>query len=284
MSLESKLTSIEDHSSKVEPLVSVILVCYNVEKYLEEALDSIWAQGYPCIEVVMCDDASTDNTRDIMLRHAELHRGKVITSFSRVNQGFTCNWRRGVKLATGKYVVKLDGDDVWLPGKLWSQVGYMEENPGVIACYHDQEVFRSNDGCIVALMSEIDPPYWGGIREVARYGTFACVTTMVRNHRNIPLPNTLLKYGSDWLWIFEVLGGGGKLAFLEGVYSRYRRHEGNVTSKRLLRVQLDHFIAAMVMIIKRPDQIINVTYRIVTGGLGYIKRTFAKRDFFEASR
>lgn len=286
MSLKSTMNGVDDdvNDNGRLPLVSVIVVCYNVEQFLDEALNSVWAQGYPCVEVVLCDDASNDQTRQIMRRHDELHPGRVVLSFSDVNQGFTRNWRRGLEQANGKYVIKLDGDDVWLPGKLWAQVQYMEENPMVYACFHDQEIFNNDDGKTIALMSEVDPPHTGGLREVVRYGTFACVTVMVRNCKRLPMPRTLLKYGSDWMWTFDVLKNGGAIAYIDGVYSRYRRHGGNVTSNRMMRVQLDHLLAALLMAVHRPNQIANIAYRLIHGGIAYLSRIIANKDYFQPNR
>ena len=91
-------------------LVSVIVCCYNVEKYVEEAVQSVMSQTYPNIEIVCVDDASTDLTLSILEELAcEDTRIKIVRHLT--NQSLTAVRASGLQAANGERVLFLDGDD-----------------------------------------------------------------------------------------------------------------------------------------------------------------------------
>lgn len=99
------------------PLVTVIVPAYNCAHFLPEALDSILAQQYPNLEVIVVDDGSNDESADI----AEAY-GTPVRVIRQANRGPAAARNRGAHEAHGKYLAFLDGDDVWLPGKLLAQI------------------------------------------------------------------------------------------------------------------------------------------------------------------
>ncbi len=108
------------------PLVSVIISTYNREKYVRECLDSVFAQTYKDMEVIVVDDASTDKTVDIVRKYGD----RVRLVVRGVNSGLPAVPRnQGLGLAQGKYVAFLDSDDVWLPEKIERQVEQLERHP-----------------------------------------------------------------------------------------------------------------------------------------------------------
>jgi glycosyltransferase involved in cell wall biosynthesis len=124
--------------------VSVICLCYNQAPYLEEALKSVWAQSYPNVEVIVVDDASTDNSAEVI---KSLLKGKPEVPFIQheENQGNCRSFNRGLQLATGNYVIDFALDDVMHPDRIARQVSFFESLPadyGVIyhnALYVDQK-------------------------------------------------------------------------------------------------------------------------------------------------
>lgn len=114
-----------------QPLVSVIIPNYNYALYLPQALDSVLAQSYPNIEIIVVDDGSTDNSKDILRSY-----GKRFRLIEQRNQGVSAARNRGVKEGHGGLVAFLDADDVWLPLKLERQVGRFLDDPelGLIHC------------------------------------------------------------------------------------------------------------------------------------------------------
>jgi glycosyltransferase involved in cell wall biosynthesis len=101
------------------PLVSVLLVSFNQEPYIQAAVRSAFAQTYSPLEIVLSDDCSEDRTFDIMKVEAEAYRGphKVILNRNPRNLGVASNYNRAASLATGQIVVIQDGDDISLPDR-----------------------------------------------------------------------------------------------------------------------------------------------------------------------
>lgn len=107
-----------------KPLVSVVLSVYNCEKYLAEAIDSILAQTWTDLEFVIVDDGSTDSTPDILSSYSD-SRIKLI---SQKNRGLAPALNAGIQNALGKYIARMDADDISLPNRLEKQVEFMENN------------------------------------------------------------------------------------------------------------------------------------------------------------
>lgn len=105
------------------PRVSVIIPAYNAARHIAEALDSVLAQDYPALEVIVVDDGSADETVDIVARY-----GAPVRLLRQANAGAAAARNRGLEAASGAYIAFLDADDVWLPGKLAAQIAYMEDH------------------------------------------------------------------------------------------------------------------------------------------------------------
>ncbi len=91
--------------------ISVLIPCYNAGKYIEEALDSILNQTYRNLEILLIDDGSSDNTKQIIIDYAA-RDGRIIPAFNETNMGLIRTLNKGVKSATGKYIARMDADDV----------------------------------------------------------------------------------------------------------------------------------------------------------------------------
>ena len=107
------------------PLVSVIIPVYNGERFLSAALDSVFAQDYRPMEVIVVDDGSTDHTAEIVSNYTE------VRYLHQANQGPGAARNTGIAVAHGEFVAFLDADDIWLPKKLNTQMGYLLEHPQV---------------------------------------------------------------------------------------------------------------------------------------------------------
>ena len=121
-----------ENSDKVEtpsPLVSVIMPVYNGEKYITQAVQSVYAQNVP-LELIVIDDGSTDGTRSA-LRPWE-NRPDFLYVKNEHNLGVAGSRNRGVSMAKGRYVAFLDADDWWKEGKLTAQLNALEKTGDVI--------------------------------------------------------------------------------------------------------------------------------------------------------
>jgi glycosyltransferase involved in cell wall biosynthesis len=118
------------------PDISVGIVTYNHEPYLAQALDSVLEQEVSCsYEIVVYEDCSTDNTRQIALDYQRRFPDRIRVVYSERNLGVAENVRRGLPACRGRYLAGLDGDDFWTdPLKLQKQFEALEARPGVNLC------------------------------------------------------------------------------------------------------------------------------------------------------
>jgi len=108
------------------PKVSVLMSVYNGEAYLERSITSILSQTYRDFEFLIFNDASTDSTEAI-LKNVHDPRIKVITNT--VNLGLTRSLNKGIGIARGKYIARMDADDLSLPFRFEIQVGFLDSHP-----------------------------------------------------------------------------------------------------------------------------------------------------------
>ena len=129
------------HEPDEIPLVSVAMIAYNVGKYLEEAIESVLAQQTNFkVELVIGEDCSTDNTREIALAYQIRYPDVVRVLLHEKNLGLTPNSVATQNACRGKYIALLDGDDYWTDDlKLQKQVEFLEQNTGFSASGHQAE-------------------------------------------------------------------------------------------------------------------------------------------------
>jgi len=122
----------------MKPLVSIIVAVYNGEKYLSEAIESVLAQTYAPIELVVVDDGSQDGTEQIAQKY-----GSSICYFLQTNQGQPAAQNQGLRMANGAYIAFLDADDLYMPDKIALQVDYLEAAPQIDFVFGHVEQFLS---------------------------------------------------------------------------------------------------------------------------------------------
>ena len=110
-----------------KPLVSVIIPTYNRGWILKEAIDSVLAQDYKDYELIVVDDGSTDNTREILDSY-----GQDLIVIRQANKGVSAARNLGIAAANGQLVAFLDSDDIWRPRKLSRQVDFFNSTPDAV--------------------------------------------------------------------------------------------------------------------------------------------------------
>jgi len=117
-------------------LVSVLIPCYNCEEYVEEAVMSIIKQTYPNLEILVIDDGSTDNTGNILKILAK-EDPRIIYIKNEENLKLIATLNKGLNLCKGKYIARMDADDISLPTRIEKQVNFLEAHPeiGIVGTY-----------------------------------------------------------------------------------------------------------------------------------------------------
>lgn len=119
------LLSVEP-KSQINPTISVIIPTYNNAQFLAEAIDSVLAQQFDALEIIVVDDGSTDHTQSVLQAYAA-----QVRYLHQENAGSAVARNTALSLARGKYVVFLDADDLLLPGKLHDQEAVLEKRPSL---------------------------------------------------------------------------------------------------------------------------------------------------------
>lgn len=134
-----------------QPLVSVVMPCYNRAAFLREALQAIVAQTYPHWELILVDDGSTDNTKEVLDQLVdELKITQPLHYIYQANGGAYAARNTGLSRVQGQYVALYDSDDLWLPHHLHDGVKALEEHPEIDWVYADCKKVDLATGRVVA--------------------------------------------------------------------------------------------------------------------------------------
>lgn len=215
--------------------VSVVIPAYNAALYLPEAIESILKQTFQDFEIIIIDDCSTDNTWEVIQEYAK--RDARIRPFqNQQNLGIAGNRNKGVALATGKYLVWQDADDISLPTRVEKQFQFMESHPeiGIIGGYI--ELFRGQ----TKLGIRKYPPDDAALRQcIFRYSPIAQPAAMVRLEALHKAGEYNLKYppAEDIDMTFRI-GEHYNLANLQEIVVQYRESETSATFTRLKKMEL----------------------------------------------
>ncbi len=124
--------------TRTVPTISVVMPAYNAERYIAEAIDSILAQTFTDFEFIIINDGSTDRTKEIILSYND---PRIIYIENEENSGICVTLNKGLDSARGKYIARMDSDDISLPNRFEMQVRYMDAHPEISVCGSDFIVF-----------------------------------------------------------------------------------------------------------------------------------------------
>ena len=260
-----------------EPRLSILVVTYNQESYIRNAMDSIFRQTFEgLIELVIADDASTDNTLAIINEYEGRDPQFRLKYLDKTNNlGITKNYQRGFAACTGEYVAILEGDDYWIsPFKLQRQVSFLDTHWECNLCGVNYFVFEEN-------RSHMYPRTSIGFEHrliSAREAIFDHLvsnfsTCMYRKSALDALPDELFNICSyDWI-VNICVARNSMMGFLEEPMSVYRLHPNGVWN------QLDQVkkLKAQLKLIPAYDTLTNHVFQAEFEALSHcLGRAIAK--------
>jgi glycosyltransferase involved in cell wall biosynthesis len=124
------------------PSVSILMPVYNAGPYLSEAIESMLNQTYTDFDLIVLDDCSTDNSAEVAKSFTD---SRIVYHRNEVNSGLANNLNTGLKMAKGKYIARMDGDDISLPHRLQTQIDFMESNPDIDLCSCAMQMFGADN-------------------------------------------------------------------------------------------------------------------------------------------
>lgn len=221
----------------MKPLVSCVVPVYNGALHLEEALDSILAQDWRPLEVIVVDDGSTDDTRSIALGVAA--RAPEVRVVTQRNAGPAAARNRGIELSRGQLICFLDGDDLWHPEKIRLQVSHLQANPRLDHCVHHIQNFW--DGELVREAERYQHHARG--KPVAGYVT-QCLMARRRAFEQAGTFDARLKHGDSADWFLRARGIGLVGDLMPEVLTYRRMHAENRSRVHASR-SLDEFFGIL---------------------------------------
>jgi len=236
--IETDSEEMRGMTSSEPPLVSVVIPTYNAERYVAEALESVLAQSYGNVEIIVVDDGSSDGTCSVVEGF-----GSDVRLFRQPNQGPSAARNLGIAKARGDYVAFLDADDLWMPEKLELQLGCMEQHSGAALIFSDKVDFSEQMESDQTLFERegLDERFFGHatlvidpFEKLLRLN-FICTSTVLLEKKAVEAAGGFdeeHRFGEDFLLWLRIARRWG-LARVDRPLVRYRRHEGNVTNSRL---------------------------------------------------
>ena len=216
----------------IKPLVSIAVLTYNHEQFIAQAIDSFLAQETTFdFEIVIGDDASTDNTQKILKAFQEKNPNKFNITYHKKNIGMVPNFVNVINSCKGKYIAFCEGDDFMLDTKkLEIQASFLETNSDYAICFHEAKIYDQTK------LELIDDNITSAAKEDYNLDDFSkgnfmhTPTVMIRNDFTLPEAFSTLPIG-DWPLYVSVLKDR-KIKKLNKVMSVYRVHEKSSWSSK----------------------------------------------------
>ena len=210
-----------------QKLISVIMSVYNGEKYLVQAIDSILNQTYQNFEFIIIDDCSTDNSSHILQEYAQKDsRIKIIKKEKNIGiKGFIKNLNLGMSLAKGKYIARMDADDISLPERFQKQVDFLEKNSDFTICHHRVKLNINGTEELHKYHVSKNTPIKQTLEDITKYNFIYTCSVVFRNIPvNMPDWYKFLPIGDYTLWLF--LAKNGNIYYMPDIMGVYRIGSG----------------------------------------------------------
>lgn len=217
------------------PMISVIMPVYNAEKYVASAIDSILKQTFTDFEFLIFNDGSSDNSKQVIESFKD-RRIRLIDST--VNCGYVAHLNRGIEMATGKYIARMDADDISVPERFEMQVKFLENHQEVGLCGAWISQFEGADEPGTRFEYKYPADHDEISVKLLRHNSFAHPVVMIR--RSVLMEHGL-RYEPDFMpsedaRLWSILRKYTRLHNIQKVLLHYRKHNNQIsTEKRDLR-------------------------------------------------
>ena len=196
----------------MEPLVSVVIPVFNGERFLRNAVESVLAQKYSPLEIIMIDDGSTDGTADVARSLPE-----TVRYLHQTNQGPAAARNRGIERAQGSLIAFADADDLWPEDKLALQLPYLMRDPAA-------EI-------VMGLIQQVLLSETGGENFAEPAFSVNLGSAIIRKSvfERVGLFDETMRYSEDVDWFMRAREGGAAIVTIDAVTLLYRQHDQNMT-------------------------------------------------------
>ena len=206
-----------------DPLVSVIIPAYNRERYLSQAIESVLAQSYRPIEIIVVDDGSTDNTAQTIIKYDN------VRYLWQQNQGVASARNKGISAACGEIIAFLDSDDVWPQDRLTLAVRHLHKFPesGYVL---GKQIMFVEPGAVAPPWVK---PEWLAVPQDA--SNTGVLVVRKETFDRVGLFNTEYSESEDTEWLVRAKEKGVRMSRIQEVFVLARIHEENLSNKMMHR-------------------------------------------------
>ena len=236
------------------------MLTYNHGKYLREALESVLMQDVNFeYEVVIGDDFSTDDSREIITEYEKKYPGRIKPIFHNVNVGIAKNFEITWFQCKGRFIALLEGDDYWTNShKLQMQYDFLNENEDYVACY--QKSLEINEITGHQKITNEDDKAETNLSEILSRGWFMrTASIMTRNNLFDSFPDFFFEHRSTDYILHILIAQKGNIKFINDITSVYRRHELGITQD-FARNRVS-FNESKIRLLKKVDNYLGFKYR-----------------------
>ncbi len=209
-------------------LVSIITPTYNCAKFIARTLDSVQAQTYQNWEMIIVDDCSQDNTKEIIEEYIK-NDSRIKYHLLDVNSGAAVARTTAMKLAQGSYMAFLDSDDIWMPDKLERQISWMEENGYAFSCTAYEQI-DEEDNLLGKTIKTVKKTDYNRLLLDCPVGN-STVMYDVEKMGKFEVPN-IRKRNDDALWL-QMLKKEKYIWGMPDVLMKYRIRQNSISSNKL---------------------------------------------------
>lgn len=215
-------------------IVSICMITYNHEKYLNQAIDGILMQETNFdFELIIANDNSPDNSDSIIKNYINNHPlGKKIKYLkNEKNIGMMPNFIQAIENCTGKYVALCEGDDYWTDiKKLQKQVDFLENNQKYVICFHHANIDKNGSIIPDNITRKVKPKT--SIKDLSKGNYIHTCTVLFRNHLFEGFPEYFYKAPVGDYFLHMLNSKYGKIFCIEECMANYRVHETSYWSSK----------------------------------------------------
>ena len=231
-------------ADEVRPKVSVVLLTYNHEKWITQAVESVLMQETDFdYELTIVEDRSSDGTRDMVIDFQKRFPGRIRLTLSAENGEYRENLAAAFLDASGEYIAQLDGDDYWTsPHKLQKQADYLDAHPECVMCFHNVRVFDEAGTVEPWCLNSSAQAEITGLEDLLVVNYIASCAPMLRQGVIEGFPEWY--YTAAWAdWPLYLLHAQhGKIGYLDEVMGARRFHSGGMWAGLSNAQKVEHTI------------------------------------------
>lgn len=238
-------------------VVSVCIASFNHARFLPRCLDSILAQTFQDLEIVVVDDGSTDNSHEILLDYQQRYPDKILYFWhpQHANKGISVTSNKSILESHGKYIAFIGSDDVWRADKLELQIALMERSPELGMVYSYATFIDKEDQPMQGLVGSDITHNQNPTGQMLRSCHQPAMTVVMRRDLldQIGLFDETL-ISSDWDLMIRFFAHG-KAGFIEQSLANYRLHHSNLSKNIDPQIELNRYLNVMIGIEEKSPSI-----------------------------